>query len=134
VEVGESLKENVTHTHTYTDRQTDRALLILPQKHRDTLCVLVKKRKRGGYLLYNLSKEVSSIVKRSGCTAPLPFIPLLEARSLCLIEDRATSLPATLHWTNTWELPPANESRRDRKKNGTRQNRLLKKRPVKTCS
>lgn len=47
------------------------------------------------------------IVKRSGCTAPFPFIPLLEARCLCLTEDRTASLPVTLHWSNTWELPLA---------------------------
>lgn len=43
----------------------------------------------------------------SGCTAPFPFIPILEARCLCLTEDTTTSLPATLDWSNTWELPLA---------------------------
>lgn len=53
------------------------------------------------------SLRMFPIVNRSGCTALFPFILLLEARCLCLTEDRKTGLPATLHWPNTRELPLA---------------------------
>lgn len=67
----------------------------------------VKKNKRGRcYLLYSLTEDVSHC-KRSGCTAPFPFIPLLQALCFCLTWDRTGTLQATLHCSNTWKLPPA---------------------------
>lgn len=60
------------------------------------------------------------IVNRSGSAAPFPFILLLEACCLCLTEDRTTNFPATLHWSNTWELPLAwweKKSKGGRKRN-----------------
>lgn len=79
------------------------------RKDKDTapaVTLLVKKPREDGYLLYNLTKNVSHC-KKEWLPGPFPFIPLLEARCLCLPEDRRATLPATQHWSNTWELPLA---------------------------
>lgn len=85
---------------------------FLPQKKRKdrdivpAVALLVKKPREDGYLLYNLTKDVSHC-KKEWLPSPFPFIPLPEARCLCLPEDRRATLPATQHWSNTWELPLA---------------------------
>lgn len=43
---------------------------------------LVKKPREDGYLLYNLTKDVSHC-KKEWLPGPFPFIPLPEARCLC---------------------------------------------------
>ena len=93
-----------------TSIRINTAPLLLLQKDRDTLSqshCLLKKGREKVVICSTTSLRRFPIVKRSGCTAPFPFIPLLEARCLCLKGDRTTSLLATLHWSNTWELPLA---------------------------
>ena len=95
------------HTHTHTVRTI---IALVPTKkmetHSQCLCLLKEGREKV-VICSTASLRRFPIVNRSGGTAPFPFIPLLEARCLCFTEDRTTSLPATLHRSNTWELPLA---------------------------